>query len=113
MTTLADIEPTATPAPRQSFDFTPQSLNEAMKFANLLADSSFIPKDFQGKPSNILVAVQWGMELGLKPLQAMQNIAVINGRPSLWGDAVLALVRTSPLCEYVYESIEDGTAVCR
>lgn len=99
--------------PAQSFDLSPKSLDEALKFADYLADSSIVPKDFQQKPGNILVAIQWGMELGLKPMQAMQNIAVINGRPSLWGDAVLALVRASSLCEYVYESFENGTAICR
>ncbi|MFC4518582.1 recombinase RecT [Cupriavidus pinatubonensis] len=97
------------------FDLSPRSLEEALKFADVLADSSIVPKDFMGKPGNVLVAIQWGMELGLKPLQAMQNIAVINGRPALWGDAVIALVRASALCEYVHESLsEDGsTAFCQ
>lgn len=105
-------EVTTTP---QHFDLSPRSLDEAMNFAAVLADSSIVPKDFIGKPGNVLVAIQWGMELGLKPMQAMQNIAVINGRPALWGDAVIALVRASPLCEYVYESLsEDGTtATCQ
>ncbi|WP_287027931.1 recombinase RecT [Herbaspirillum sp.] len=69
-----------------------------------------------GKPGNVLVAIQWGMEIGLKPMQAMQNIAVINGRPSIWGDAALALVKASPHYEDVIETYE-GTgdkkkAVC-
>jgi hypothetical protein len=102
--------PNNTPA---AFDLSPRSLEEAMKFANLLADSSIVPKDFIGKPGNVLVAIQWGMELGLKPMQAMQNIAVINGRPSLWGDAVLALVLASPVCEYIEEWEENGTAYCK
>ena len=93
-------------------DLSPRNLQEAMEFAGHLADSSIVPKDFMGKPGNVLVAIQWGMELGLKPMQAMQNIAVINGRPSLWGDAVLALVLASPACEYVNEYEENGTAVC-
>lgn len=96
----------------QQFDLSPRSLAEAMKFAEYMADSSIVPKDFQGKPGNVLVAIQWGMELGLKPMQAMQNIAVINGRPSIWGDAQLALVLASPLCEYVNEYEENGVAVC-
>lgn len=97
----------------QSFDLSPRSLEEALKFADYLADSELVPKDFKGKPGNVLVAIQWGMELGLKPMQAMQNIAVINGRPSLWGDAVLALVLASPVCEYVRETEENGVAICR
>nr|WP_254704976.1 hypothetical protein [Pseudomonas corrugata] len=84
-----------------------------MKFADYLAKSTIVPKDFANNPGNILVAIQWGMELGLQPMQAMQNIAVINGRPALWGDAVIALVRSSPLCEYIYESDDGETATCR
>ena len=98
---------------KQSFSLTPQSLTEAMQFADILAKSTIVPKEFLGNPGNILVAIQWGLELGLQPLQAMQNIAVINGRPALWGDAVIALVRGSPLCEYVYESDDGHKATCR
>ncbi|MFT0547826.1 recombinase RecT [Allopusillimonas ginsengisoli] len=97
----------------KSFSLTPQSLDEALRFADTLATSNIVPKDFQGNPGNILVAIQWGMELGLQPMQAMQNIAVINGRPALWGDAVIALVRGSALCEYIYETDDGETATCR
>ena len=98
---------------QKSFSLAPQDLAQALQFADMMSKSSIIPKDFAGNPGNILVAVQWGMELGLQPMQAMQNIAVINGRPSLWGDAVIALVRSSPLCEYVIEETIDDKAVCR
>ena len=37
----------------------------------------------------------------------MQNIAVINGRPSIWGDAMLALVKGSGLLEYIAETPTD------
>lgn len=94
-------------------DLSPKNLAEAMAFADHLSKSTIIPKDFIGNPGNILVAIQWGMELGLKPMQAMQNIAVINGRPSLWGDAVLAIVLSSSLCEYVKETDDGNTATCR
>lgn len=94
----------------------PTTLAEALQIAEVISKSSIVPKDYQGNPGNVLVAIQWGMEIGLAPLQAMQNIAVINGRPSLWGDAMLALCKASPLCEYVTETIDgEGdamTAVC-
>ena len=96
------------------FDLSPQTFEQAVKFSHMLADSDLVPKDFKGKPGNCLIAIQWGAEIGLKPLQALQNIAPINGRPSLWGDAMLALVRSSPLCESVVEGwYENGTAYCR
>lgn len=98
------------------FDLSPQTFEQALTFAGYLAESQMVPKDFMGKPGNCLVAIQWGMELGLKPLQCMQNIAVINGRPSLWGDAVMALVLASPVCKDVIETYEgtgeNYAAVC-
>lgn len=100
--------------PASQVDLSPQTFEQALTFSNYLADSDMVPKDFKGKPGNCLIAMQWGAEVGLKPLQALQNIAVINGRPSLWGDSVIALVRSSPLCEYVLEEFDTkGTAICK
>lgn len=98
---------------KPTFSLAPQNIEEALKFSDYLSKSTIVPKDFANNPGNILVAIQWGMELGLQPMQAMQNIAVINGRPALWGDAVIALVRSSPLCEYIYETDDGETATCR
>lgn len=95
------------------FDLSPRNFEQALTFSDYLADSDMVPKDFKGKPGNCLIAMQWGAELGLKPLQALQNLAIINGRPSLWGDAVIALVRSSPLCEWVQESDDGQVATCR
>jgi hypothetical protein len=100
-------------ASRQQFDLSPQTFEQALTFSQYLADSDLVPKDFKGRPGNCLIAIQWGAELGLKPMQAMQNLAIINGRPSLWGDAVIALVRGSPLCEYVVETDDGHTATCK
>lgn len=98
---------------QKSFSLAPQDLAQAIQFAEILSKSNIVPKEFIGNPGNILVAIQWGMELGLQPMQAMQNIAIINGRPSLWGDAVIGLVRSSPVCEYIIEETIDEKAVCR
>lgn len=86
-----------------------QTMDDAMRFGKLLAESEFPPKDFKGKPASCVLAIQHGAEIGLGPMQAIQSIAVINGRPSIWGDAALALVMASPVCEYVRETI-DGEA---
>lgn len=99
--------------PRQQLDLSPRTFEQALTFCDYLAESDLVPKDFKGKPANCLIAIQWGAELGLKPLQALQNIAVINGRAGLWGDAVIALVRSSPLCEYITETDDGKTATCR
>jgi hypothetical protein len=94
--------------------FSPRTMTELTAWANNIAKSDLCPKDYRGKPGDIVVAVQWGDELGLKPLQSLQCISVINGRPSVWGDAAIALVRASPLCEYVIETLlPDGSGECR
>lgn len=95
----------------QQQGFAPVTLDEAMRFSDMLAKSSMVPKAYQGKPEDVLVAVQWGKELGLAPLQALQNIACINGKPSVYGDAAMALVQASPVCDGIEEHIEgEGTA---
>lgn len=94
-----------------------QTMGEAMQFAQMVAKSDFAPKDFKGKPESCLLAIQHGSEIGLSPMQSLQNIACINGRPSIWGDAALALCLASPVCDGIHETIEgDGdnmTAVCK
>lgn len=98
---------------KAGFSLAPQNIEELLKYAEILSKSDLVPKDFIGKPGNIIVAIQWGLEIGLQAMQAMQNIAVINGRPSLWGDSVIALVKASPLCEYVLEEVTETGATCK
>lgn len=95
----------------RALSLAPTNLQEALQFADMLSKSDIIPRDYVGKPGNVLVAIQWGMELGLQPLQAMQNIACINGRPSLWGDAMLAICRAHPSFESIDEQESDEGAV--
>ena len=90
------------------------NIDEAIRFANIIAKTDFAPKEMKGKPFDILLAMQMGAELGLKPMQSIQNIAVINGKPSLWGDAALAVVKNHKDFEYCNEYMEDNdtVAVC-
>ena len=79
----------------ERFTMIPKDFREAMEFAKFLSTADMIPKAFKGKPADILLAVQMGVDVGLSPPQALQNIAVINGRPLMWGDAVLGVCRGS------------------
>ena len=102
--------------PRPQFIPQPTNFDEAWRISTMLANSDLVPKDYKGKPENVCVAMQWGADIGLPGLQALQNIAVINGRPSIWGDAAKALVLVHPACEDIEERIEgegdNRTAVC-
>ena len=101
-------------ARQNTFSLALNSLSEVKEYSELLAKSTMVPKNYQNRAGDILVAIQMGAELGLKPIQALQNIAVINGKPSVYGDALLALVQTNPLCEYINESFDEAsnTAIC-
>jgi hypothetical protein len=90
--------------------FTPVNLTEAIALSKLIANSELAPKDFKGKPANVLIAMQMGAEVGLAPMAALQNIAVINGRPSIWGDAALGIVVVHPEYEWHKEGLEGETA---
>jgi hypothetical protein len=61
------------------------------------------------KAEAIVPAIQLGLEIGLTPMSALQNVAVINGRPGIYGDAALALVRASGKCEsYTQNYVGEG-----
>jgi hypothetical protein len=107
-----ELDAGATPGHRQSLVLTPTTIKEAIEFAELLSKSNMVPKEYQGNPGNILVAIQWGAELGLAPMQALQSISTINGRPQVWGDTPLALVRASGLLDAIHEEIGEEGASC-
>lgn len=88
------------------------TFDQAWRFAVAVSKSSFAPKGVD-TPEAILIAVQFGAELGLSPMAALQSLAIINGRPSIYGDAALALVRSKgDLLEHYSQSVSgEGEAM--
>jgi hypothetical protein len=82
------------------------TMDEMWRFSGAVVKSGICPKGFTQE--TVMVAMQCGMELGLKPMQAVQNIAVVNGRPAVFGDMALALVRASDSFEAIEEYYEIG-----
>ncbi len=76
--------------------FTPRDAASALVIADHLAKSGMVPKDYIGKPGAVFAAMEMGAHLGLSAMQACQSIAVINGRPALWGDGALGVVQAHP-----------------
>jgi RecT family len=106
MTTQRQIATTA-------FNFIPQTFDDAMKYATLIANSGICPENFRGRPSDVLIVTQLGNEVGFKPLQALRAFGVVNGIPFAYGDGLQSLVKQH--AEYVSRkewfegSLEDGT----
>jgi len=78
---------------------------ELWAFANYYFHSNLVPKGIDNVEA-VFVAVQFGLEIGLRPSQAVQSIAVVNNRPSIWGDAMLGLCRQSGLFDE--ETFDEG-----
>lgn len=111
---IAKLHPDKDSTTVEVFSLVPHSFAEAKEIAQFLAQADMVPKDYRGKPANVLIAIQMGLEVGLAPLQALQNIACINGRPGLWGDAMLALCQSDPTCLDILETFDESamTASC-
>ena len=77
---------------KSGFSLVAGNFEEAMTIAKMLAGSKLVPQQYQGHPEDVLIACSWGESLGLKPLSALNAIAVVNGRPQLFGDALKALI---------------------
>jgi hypothetical protein len=88
----------------------PTDFDSAYRIAQAVCHAGMAPESFD-TPEKAFVAVMHGLEVGLPPMQALQSIAVINGRPSIWGDGAIGLVRGSGLCEWISERIDgEGDA---
>lgn len=92
-----------------SLALQPAKLEDVWRIAKAIAGSDLAPKDYREKPDNVFVAMMMGAEIGLSPMASIQNIAVINGRPSLWGDAALAVVRVHRDFVSIVEELDDAT----
>jgi hypothetical protein len=103
------------------------TLDDIWRFAETVMASGMAPKGIANTAA-AAVTIQMGMELGLPPMAALQNIAAVNGRPAIRGDAMLGVVRATGELEEFTEWHEDAggklarvpadfpdsvTAVCR
>lgn len=81
------------------------TFDELWRFSKVVLASGLAPKDFKS-PEACFIAIEMGLELGLSPMLALQNISPINGRPMIWGDLPLALCSGSGLLEDIVETVD-------
>lgn len=85
------------------------SMESLFRFADAVFQSGLAPTSLKN-PQAIMIAIEMGLEVGLPPMAALQNIAVVNGRPTIWGDAQLGIVRSTGELEEFAEWYEVGGA---
>jgi hypothetical protein len=98
----------------------PSDFDTSLRMAKVIAASGMAPRSyFTGNADPVAAvwaAIQLGAEVGLSPMSAVQHVAIINGRPGMFGPAMLAVVERSGLLADIQETTEgegDGrAAVC-
>lgn len=93
--------------------YLPITKSEAYKLSESFAQSSFCPAAYRNKPAEVYLAMAYGSQIGLNPLLAVQNIAVVNGKPSVYGDALTAIAMGHHETKVYEDGHKDGeTAFC-
>lgn len=89
----------------------PKMMNLSFRTARMLSTSAMVPSAYKNSPENCLVAIDIANRMGVSPLMVMQNLYVVQGKPSWSGSFCAAAVngsgRFSPL-EFVFVG-EEGT----
>jgi hypothetical protein len=90
-----------------------RTIEQQYRLAQAYHKSGMLPQTFN-TPERILTAMQYAYELGLQPLTAMRQLAIIKGVPSVFGDIPLALVKRSGFLERIEEYVfdEKHTKIC-
>lgn len=112
-----------TAKPRRRPAITTEYVDALKAYANVLYLGGLCPKPGKGdppaRPETVAAILEVGKDIGLPPTQALANIRITNGRPAIYGDAGLALIRASGLLDDIEETFEgeaysdNFTAVCR
>lgn len=74
---------------------TSDNFTMAFQMAKALASSTIVPRDYQNNASNCLIAIEQAQRLGVSPMMVMQNLYVIQGRPSWSSKFLIAAINNS------------------
>lgn len=73
------------------------TMKQVMSMAKHYIRAGLVPRGLEGRTtaeteSRVAVAVEYGMNIGLTPLQSLSSVLVVNNRPCIWGDSLMSLV---------------------
>lgn len=70
-----------------------ESFRESYKLASVLAKSSLVPQQYQGKTEDCALAIDMAERMGVSPLMVMQSLYVVKGKPSWSGQACMSFIK--------------------
>lgn len=97
-------------APKVGHDiraFIPTTIEEIKWTVGMVVNAGLAPDSYKGDQKKIALGIMKGLEIGMPPLAALANIAIINGRPTIWGDGAIALAQARGVLSGI-EEIEVG-----
>lgn len=75
--------------------FSPGSYDKSLEICTALSKSNLVPKDFQGKPENILIAMEISQRTNSSLLAVMQSLNIIQGRPTFGSKYIIAGINST------------------
>lgn len=72
------------------------NMDKLMEYAKMLSNSTIVPQSYYKRPENCFVALDMATRMGISPLVVMQNLYVIQGKPSWAGSAIAAMLKATP-----------------
>lgn len=81
----------------------PTTVEEAARMAQAVIVGNLAPSGYNNDPGKIMLGIMSALEAGLPPLYGLRQIAIIQGRPVIWGDGAMALVQSKNLISFYEE----------
>lgn len=93
---------------RDVMAFIPKTPEEIKWTVGMVVGAGLAPDSYKNDQKKIALGIMKGLEIGMPPLAALSNIAIINGRPTIWGDGAIAVAQSAGLLVGIEET-EIGT----
>lgn len=88
-----------------------EAMTAAHQLATVLSNTAMVPKTYRGKPDDSAAAILYGAEIGLGPLQSLQQIFVVHGMPAIYARTMVALVKGRGFKVETVESSDERVTV--
>ncbi len=88
-----------------------QAMTAAKQLGDALAATDMVPADYKGKPGNAAAAILYGAELGLDPIQSLQQIFVVQGKPAIYARTAVALVKRAGILVETVSTSDQAVTV--
>ena len=94
-------------APPQQHGLALRSLDDYLGFAKIAVESGLSLG--HRNAASVVIAVQFGAELGLSPMASLRNVHVFQGKPVPSADLLVAVALSHPDCLYFRKITESAT----